>query len=228
MGGMILALESSTCWLSMGLFEEKRSLFEANHYTLAGHSRFIFQYLNILAEEFRFQEHLEAVVVGLGPGFFTGVKIASMVGKSLAYILKKPIYGFSTLEAIAAQVREFEMGSFPYQVLVPVIFHKKNELFWTEFHHDSRKDAGNLDIQVGPPDELVKSLKNKDALVVTPWMELKEYLEGEGLKCYDPLLSIPESRNLARLYFLRRNHYQSDWQGVFKLVPIYGSKLFGQ
>ena len=225
---MILALESSTCYLSMGLFEEKRSLFEVNHYTLAGHSRFIFHYLDVLAREFRFQEHLEAVVVGLGPGFFTGVKIASMVGKSLAYILKKPIYGFSTLEAIAGQVREFELDSFPYQVLVPVIFHKKNELFWTEFRRGFRKDTGDLDIQVGSPDELVKSLKGRSALVVTPWVGLKEHLEEQGLKCYDPLLSLPKARNLARLYFLRRGHYQSDWQVVFKLVPIYGSKLFGQ
>ncbi|MCX7668018.1 MAG: tRNA (adenosine(37)-N6)-threonylcarbamoyltransferase complex dimerization subunit type 1 TsaB, partial [Atribacterota bacterium] len=81
---MILALESSTCWMSMGLFEEEHSLFEVNHYTTAGHSRLIFHHLETLMKEFRFQDVLEAVVVGLGPGFFTGIKIANMIGKGLA------------------------------------------------------------------------------------------------------------------------------------------------
>ncbi|NSW75870.1 MAG: tRNA (adenosine(37)-N6)-threonylcarbamoyltransferase complex dimerization subunit type 1 TsaB [Candidatus Atribacteria bacterium] len=226
---MILAVETSTCWMSMGLFEKERSLFEVNHYTTMGHSQLIFRYLEILKKEFGFEDSLEAVVVGLGPGFFTGVKIAAMIGKSLAYTLKKPVYGFSTLEVMANQVSESEACVFPYRVLVPVVFHKKNEIFWTEFGLEFRKHTGNLEIQVGSPDTLVKSLeKLKDSLIITPWIELKEYFESQGLNCYDPLFSFPKAYSLARLYFQRQNQCQSDWTMLFQLVPIYGSKAFGQ
>ncbi|MGC8779096.1 MAG: hypothetical protein ACP5Q4_10520, partial [Candidatus Caldatribacteriaceae bacterium] len=156
------------------------------------------------------------------------VKISSMIGKSLAYILKKPVYGFPTLEVIAEQVREFWSSSWPYRILVPVIFHKRNELFWTEFHREFGKNTRDFNIQTGSPDELAQSLKNQEALIATPWVELKEYFETRGFACYDPLLSLPEARSLAGLYFSHRNQYQSDWQSLFRMVPIYGSKLFNQ
>lgn len=226
---MILAVESSTCWMSMGLFEKERSLFEVSHYTTMGHSQLIFRYLEILKKEFGFGGSLEAVVVSLGPGFFTGVKIATMIGKSLAYTLKKPVYGFSTLEVMANQVSEAEACVFSHKVLVPVVFHKKNEIFWMEFGLDFREHTGSLEIQVGSPDNLVKSLgKLEDSLIITPWIELKEYFESQGLNCYNPLFSLPKAYSLARLYFRRQNQCQSDWTTLFQLVPMYGSKAFGQ
>lgn len=226
---MILAVESSTCWMSMGLFEKERSLFEVSHYTTVGHSRLIFRYLEIMRKEFNFEDALEAVVVGLGPGFFTGVKIATMIGKSLAYTLKKPVCGFSTLEAMADQVSEAEVCGFSYRILVPVVFHKRNEIFWTELGLDFREHAGNLEIRTGSPDNLVRSLgKLEGSLIITPWVELKEYFENQGLDCYNPLFSFPKACSLARLYFRRQNQCQSDWTTLFQLVPMYGSKAFGQ
>lgn len=44
---------------------------------------------------------LDAVVVGLGPGSFTGLRIAVTAAKALAWSAGIRLYGFSTLEAIA-------------------------------------------------------------------------------------------------------------------------------
>lgn len=45
---------------------------------------------------------LDAIVVGLGPGSFTGLRIAVTTAKALAWAGKMKLFGFSTLEAIAA------------------------------------------------------------------------------------------------------------------------------
>ncbi|MEN3186511.1 MAG: tRNA (adenosine(37)-N6)-threonylcarbamoyltransferase complex dimerization subunit type 1 TsaB [Atribacterota bacterium] len=224
---MILALDSSTSWMSMGLFEKDKTFFEVSHHTTMGHSRLIFRYLERLGEEFNFLEVIQAVVVGLGPGFFTGVKIATMIGKSLAYALQKPVYGFSTLEVMANQVSEAEVQACGYQVLVPVIMHKRNEVFWTELNPDFRVNPGDLNIQTGSLESFVNALgKPKDSLIITPWAELKTYFENQGLNCYYSPFAFPQARSLAHLYFLRQSQCSSHWTTLFQLVPIYGSKIF--
>jgi tRNA threonylcarbamoyl adenosine modification protein YeaZ len=48
---------------------------------------------------------LDAVVVGLGPGSYTGTRIAVTFAKTLAFALRRPLYGISGLIAIAEDAR---------------------------------------------------------------------------------------------------------------------------
>ncbi len=208
----------------MGLFEEKQVFFQVTRYTETGHSQAIFQYLEKLLQDFDLASNLEAVVIGLGPGFFTGVKIASMIGKGIAYAWRKPLYGFSTLEIMASRVLQQE--SVAYELLVPVVLHKKNELFWMELPPHFPSLNANYHIHVGPFEQLLQSVHGKRVLFVTPWEELKEYFEERGFSCYHPWFSLPSAENLAVLYFLRRHNLSPRWEELFHLVPFYGSKLF--
>lgn len=47
---------------------------------------------------------LDGVVVGAGPGSFTGVRIAAATAKALVHAAKVPLYAYSTLLALAASV----------------------------------------------------------------------------------------------------------------------------
>jgi tRNA threonylcarbamoyladenosine biosynthesis protein TsaB len=87
---MILALDSSTPWLSIALASAEESFFRLTHYTKKDHSRWLIKHLSMLQKEIDWEKDLEAVLVGLGPGSFTGVKIANMVAKGIAYSVMKP------------------------------------------------------------------------------------------------------------------------------------------
>jgi tRNA threonylcarbamoyl adenosine modification protein YeaZ len=62
---------------------------------------------------------LEAVVVGLGPGSFTGLRIGLATAKTIAYSLEVPVVGVSTTEALALAAPEGDGHAVDYAVTLP-------------------------------------------------------------------------------------------------------------
>jgi tRNA threonylcarbamoyladenosine biosynthesis protein TsaB len=74
---------------------------------------------------------LERLVVGQGPGSFTGIRIAINAVKTLAYTLKIPTFAYDTCEIIAAQIEQ-SGAVLPDPVLVLLNAHK-NLLYTARF-----------------------------------------------------------------------------------------------
>lgn len=58
--------------------------------------------LELLEEGSAVREQLSGIVVGAGPGSFTGVRVAGATAKGLAWALSIPLWAFSSLAAAAA------------------------------------------------------------------------------------------------------------------------------
>ncbi len=56
----------------------------------------------VLERAGRRPNELERIVVGAGPGSFTGVRIASALGKGLRHALDLPLFAYSSLRTVAA------------------------------------------------------------------------------------------------------------------------------
>lgn len=216
---MILAFDTSTPWLGVALVQEKEVLFRVVEYTRASHSLLLMRYLELLETRFSLRRYLKAVVVGLGPGSFTGVKVGAIVAKGLAYALRVPLGGFSTLEVLASSARKSDTGRF--KVVVPVIFHRKGEVFWSEFQDDAPFLSS---LQVGSPENFLARYRGRsDVVVVTPWHDLWELFVQAGLSCVDPFRAIPDPLELVLLFGERG---KGSIEGVFSLLPFYGSRVF--
>lgn len=74
---------------------------------------------------------IEGVVVSLGPGSFTGLRIGVTIAKSLAYVLGKPIVGIGTLDAMAHGVSDTG-------IVCPMIFARADEVYWSLFEAGDR------------------------------------------------------------------------------------------
>ena len=99
---MLLAFETSAKAASVALFDGEKLLSEAYQNTGLTHS----QTLMVMAQELLNQcgktpGDITAVAVANGPGSFTGVRIGVAAAKGFAWGANIPLYGVSTLEAMA-------------------------------------------------------------------------------------------------------------------------------
>lgn len=119
------------------------------------------------------QEDIAALVVGTGPGTFTGVRIAVATARGLALALQKPVFGVTTLQAVAAQALSTEnsglesavSGASEIDLLIPVVDARRGQVFACSYlpvvgpDHESEDGrrlvwSGDAPVAVAPDDVL--------------------------------------------------------------------------
>jgi len=67
------------------------------------HAELVLPWAELLLAEAALPRHgLDAIAIGIGPGAFTGVRLAVALGQGLALALDRPLIGVSTLAVLAA------------------------------------------------------------------------------------------------------------------------------
>jgi len=98
----VLALDTSTAALCVAVasggrvLADARSIVERSHSVLA-----VPMVKDVLASAGVMRDQLGGIAVGLGPGSYTGVRIAVTIAKTLAWAWGVPLAGVSSLEALA-------------------------------------------------------------------------------------------------------------------------------
>ena len=101
---LLLALDTSTRQASVALCSEDSLYGEYTWLVGNNHSVELLDCVQCLMTECDLtMQHLDAIAVATGPGSFNGVRVALATAKTLAFALKKPLIGISTLDVIAAQ-----------------------------------------------------------------------------------------------------------------------------
>lgn len=124
-----LLIDTATQALIIGLLDGDQVI--AQHFDSANrnHSeRLIVQLDRLLKGVGKTIQDVDALIVGAGPGSYTGVRIGVTVGKVLAYTLNKPLFQTSTLALIASSYR----GKANY--ILPIIDARRESVFATIYH----------------------------------------------------------------------------------------------
>jgi len=99
----ILAIDTSTASGSVALLQEGRVSFEKFLEARTTYSEKFMIGLEALLQEAGISiKGVEGVAVARGPGVFTGLRIGIGGGEALAYSLQIPLWGISTLKALAS------------------------------------------------------------------------------------------------------------------------------
>ena len=129
---LILAFDTSTdvCTVSLLALDGDVRLVAART-AMAGrsHTRMVLGFCDdVLREAGAEPRELGAIVVGTGPGTFTGVRIGIATARAMALSLGIPVVGVSTLAALAAAAAGTAAGT-GASAIVPVVDARRGQLF---------------------------------------------------------------------------------------------------
>jgi tRNA threonylcarbamoyladenosine biosynthesis protein TsaB len=179
--------------------------------------------LEILSEQGRGIEEIDAYCVGLGPGSFTGLRIGLATWKGLAYAQQRPLAGVSSLAALALAAADVAP---PGALLVPLLDARKAEVYAGFYRplDGGRVQAFAPEAALGPN----ALLAHLEALAVDASCVVAF---GEGYAAYrEPLARLSELQQapptppafaVARLCASQLSSAHYDAQALFALEPHY-------
>lgn len=170
----LLAFETSAKAASVALFDDQRLLGEQYQNTGLTHS----QTLLVMAQTLLNQcdvtaQQIDAVAVANGPGSFTGVRIGAAAAKGFAWGRELPLYGVSTLEAMALGLGIYD------GYVCPVMDARREQVYNALFYVNHGQMERMTDDRAIALSDLKKELKN---------LEKPVFLVGDGsILCYNTL-----------------------------------------
>ena len=162
-----LFLDTSSENLIVYLTKDDKIMFSKNIVAIKDHSSYLLPTIDEAFKESNIdKKSLNKIIVGIGPGSFTGTRIAITVAKVLAFSLNIDIYPISSLE-------EFIYSVDGYDYYVPIIEEKNDKLYFSIFDKDKNRV---IDDAYSNLEDLYKVLENyKGKIVLISNKEYEKY-----------------------------------------------------
>ena len=188
----LLAIDTSTSRASVALAVGEE-IYHVEQGNIREHAQYVLPMVQqLLTEADVTMASLDGIVMGQGPGSFTGLRIACSVVKGLAYAHSLPVYPVSSLAAIAEAV--FYAGS-DCNVLT-LIDARMHEVYWDCY----QANGEHLENRVGPISTLV--LPEDNPLIIAG-VNFEEYLSALPAaiqrQCIKQQVVFPDARAMMRL-----------------------------
>jgi tRNA threonylcarbamoyladenosine biosynthesis protein TsaB len=213
---MLLAVDTSTTWIGLALFDGVRVLGEMtfqskNHHTveLSPAVREILERCGVKAAD------LQAFGVALGPGSFTSLRIGLAMVKGMALALHVPVVGVPSLDVLAAAqpVRETQLAAVLQagRSRLAVVWYEARAGKWVARSEPEITTAEELVLQLNIPTQVAGELNATERQVLAR--------RRKNAILASPAQSMRRPSYLAEIAWQRWQHGQVD--EVVSLSPIY-------
>lgn len=156
-----LVIDTSSARTLVGLFKENELVFEKHHDGATEHA----EVLPILVHEaLSHGENIDEVIVGMGPGPFTGLRVGITFGQSFAYARSIPCRGVCSLDGI-------DIDSAAYIVTTDA---RRKEVYWARYRNGVRVEGPSVDAPslVGEKEEKIFGFGFTQTLYPSPHLLL--------------------------------------------------------
>ena len=126
-----LAIDTSTSRTIVGIIEDGVVLFEKFHEGATDHGRALSQ---LVAEALKVCAPPQQVVVGMGPGPFTGLRVGISFAHTFGLARSIPVIGVCSLDAIDIKQNEYTVA----------IDARRKEIYWARYKDGVRIDGPSV------------------------------------------------------------------------------------
>ena len=161
-----LFFDTSSDLLKVSLIKDDKIIFDKELHTKNDHSSYLVPTIDeaFKSNNIDFKE-LDEIIVGNGPGSFTGTRISIAVAKTYAFSFNIPVYMISSLE-------ELIYDNDGYDFYVPIIEEKKDNLYFSIFYKDKKRV---MDDTYSSTEYMYKKLEELDGKILLISLSNKEY-----------------------------------------------------
>ena len=176
-----LFFDTSSDLLKVSLIKDDKIIFDKELHTKNDHSSYLVPTIDeaFKSNNINFKE-LDEIIVGNGPGSFTGTRISIAVAKTYAFSFNIPVYMISSLE-------ELIYDNDGYDFYVPIIEEKKDNLYFSIFDKDKKRV---MDDTYSSTEYMYKKLEELDGKVLLISLSNKEYEKYDTVKASINALNI--------------------------------------
>lgn len=176
-----LFFDTSSDLLKVSLIKDNNIIFDKELYTKNDHSSYLVPTIDeaFKSNNIDFKE-LDEIIVGNGPGSFTGTRISIAVAKTYAFSFNIPVYMISSLE-------ELIYDNDGYDFYVPIIEEKKENLYFSIFDKDKKRV---MDDTYSSTEYMYKKLEELDGKILLISLSDKEYEKYDTVKASINALNI--------------------------------------
>ena len=136
----LLAIDTSTPTVSVAVHDGSAVLAERAVTDARRHGELVAPLVaDVLAQAGLTPQDLTALVVGLGPGPYTGLRVGIVTAAVMAHTLSVPVYGVCSLDAIALRA---DVDDEPFAVLTDA---RRKEVYWATYSDGLRVEGPSVD-----------------------------------------------------------------------------------
>ena len=126
-----LAIDTSTSKTIVGIIDDGAVLFEEAHEGATDHGRALSE---LVAKALKVSKPPHQVVVGMGPGPFTGLRVGIAFAQTFALARDIPVIGICSLDAIKVDSTEYTVA----------IDARRKEIYWASYKAGVRVDGPHV------------------------------------------------------------------------------------
>lgn len=215
----ILAFDTVSSSFSIAL-KKDNNIIEVNKENIKNHNEELLPILNSFLEENKISlNEINCIVMGIGPGSFTAIRIAFSTIKTICYAKNIPIIGASSLETLYQNIVSYN------GIKLSMIDARKGSIY-ANIYKDNNKIKENLDLTYKEAVNLIKDISTKDDTITLcgdGFSKNEDYflekLQEYKLNKLDNSYNIIKASNSILISEERYNKRQFD--NIFSLNPLY-------
>lgn len=214
----ILAFDTSTIACTVGLLDGDR-IKVLHELAPKQQTKLILPMINELLNHNHLSfNDLDAVAYGVGPGSFTGIRIASCVAQAIGYVTELPLIPISSM-ATLAQAAFLESG---WKNLLVSVDAREGHIYWA---HYSMNQADQMTLigkeEISLPEHLALSIADEWYSVGDAWQHYHDILIDKFNNKPKQINALQLPTAQALLMLARTKFSRREWVSSGDVVPIY-------